>query len=120
LPVKKGDEVIYGRYAGNDIEVDGKEIKIMRESDILAEDAIEEPSLKQNALKRSRKTPRAWLYSEQFLAAVPTALLVGMYAAAAFSFWSVGPFWVGFLVGAVPMVGLALWAFAGPSSEVSG
>ena len=34
--VVKGDEVIYGRYAGNDITVDGKEIKIMRESDILA------------------------------------------------------------------------------------
>jgi chaperonin GroES len=36
LSVAKGDEVIYGRYAGNDIEVDGREIKIMRESDILA------------------------------------------------------------------------------------
>jgi len=34
--VAKGDEVIYGRYAGNDIEVDGRDIKIMRESDILA------------------------------------------------------------------------------------
>jgi chaperonin GroES len=36
LNVAKGDEVIYGRYAGNDINVDRKEIKIMRESDILA------------------------------------------------------------------------------------
>ncbi len=36
LSVAKGDEVIYGRYAGNDIEVSGKELKIMRESDILA------------------------------------------------------------------------------------
>ena len=36
LAVAKGDEVIYGHYAGNDIEVDGKEIKILRESDILA------------------------------------------------------------------------------------
>ena len=36
LSVTKGDEVIYGRYSGNDIEVDGKDIKIMRESDILA------------------------------------------------------------------------------------
>jgi chaperonin GroES len=34
--VAKGDEVLYGRYAGNDIEVDRKEIKILRESDILA------------------------------------------------------------------------------------
>jgi chaperonin GroES len=36
LSVTKGDEVIYGRYAGNDVEVSGKEVKIMRESDILA------------------------------------------------------------------------------------
>src|SRR5438309_3428704 len=36
LSVAKGDEVIYGRYSGSDIEVDGKDIKIMRESDILA------------------------------------------------------------------------------------
>ena len=36
LSVAKGDEVIYGRYSGSDIEVDGREIKIMRESDILA------------------------------------------------------------------------------------
>jgi chaperonin GroES len=31
-----GDEVIYGKYSGSDIEVDGREVKILRESDILA------------------------------------------------------------------------------------
>src|SRR5438132_1176330 len=36
LSVVKGDEVIYGRYAGNDIEVERREIKILREGDILA------------------------------------------------------------------------------------
>jgi chaperonin GroES len=36
LAVGKGDEVLYGRYAGTDIEVDRKEIKILRETDILA------------------------------------------------------------------------------------
>ncbi len=36
VSVAKGDEVIYGRYAGNDVEVSGREIKIMRESDVLA------------------------------------------------------------------------------------
>ena len=36
LSVKVGDEVLYGRYAGNDVEVGDKEVKIMRESDILA------------------------------------------------------------------------------------
>jgi chaperonin GroES len=36
LNVAVGDEVIYGKYSGNDIEVDKKEVKILRESDILA------------------------------------------------------------------------------------
>ncbi|MDR2170984.1 MAG: co-chaperone GroES [Planctomycetaceae bacterium] len=36
LSVAIGDEVIYGKYSGNDIEVDGVEIKILRESDVLA------------------------------------------------------------------------------------
>ena len=36
LAVSKGDEVLFGKYSGNDIEVDGKELKIMRESEILA------------------------------------------------------------------------------------
>jgi len=36
LNVSVGDEVIYGKYSGNDIEVEGKEIKILREGDILA------------------------------------------------------------------------------------
>ena len=32
----RGDEVIYGKYGGADIEVDGEEYKILRETDILA------------------------------------------------------------------------------------
>ena len=36
MNVAVGDEVIYGKYSGSDIEVDGKEIKILRESDVLA------------------------------------------------------------------------------------
>jgi chaperonin GroES len=36
VSVVKGDEVLYGRYGGNDIDVDGRTIKILRESDILA------------------------------------------------------------------------------------
>ncbi|GHT16939.1 10 kDa chaperonin 1 [Planctomycetales bacterium] len=36
LSVAIGDEVIYGKYSGSDIEVDGHEIKILRESDVLA------------------------------------------------------------------------------------
>ena len=36
LNVKVGDEVLYGKYAGSEVEVSGKEFKILRESDILA------------------------------------------------------------------------------------
>ncbi|MBM3998770.1 MAG: co-chaperone GroES [Planctomycetes bacterium] len=36
LSVAVGDEVIYGKYGGSDIEVGGDEYKILRESDILA------------------------------------------------------------------------------------
>src|SRR5438876_7587083 len=36
VSVSTGDEVLYGRYAGNDIQMDRRELKILRESDILA------------------------------------------------------------------------------------
>jgi chaperonin GroES len=36
LSVSVGDQVIYGKYGGTDIEVGGDDVKILRESDILA------------------------------------------------------------------------------------
>lgn len=36
LTVKVGDSVLYGKYSGTEINVDGKEYLMMRESDILA------------------------------------------------------------------------------------
>jgi len=36
LAVSVGDVVIYGKYSGSDIEVAGKDVKILRESEILA------------------------------------------------------------------------------------
>lgn len=36
LGVAEGDEVIYGKYGGSEVEVNGVEYKILRESDILA------------------------------------------------------------------------------------
>ena len=36
LTVKKGDPILYGKYSGTEITVDGTEYLIMRESDILA------------------------------------------------------------------------------------
>ena len=36
LTVKVGDNILYGKYAGTEINVDGKDYLIMRESDIFA------------------------------------------------------------------------------------
>lgn len=36
LTVKVGDTVLYGKYAGTEITIEGKEYLIMRESDIFA------------------------------------------------------------------------------------
>ena len=35
LDVKEGDRVLFGKYAGNDINIDGIEYLIMQEDDIL-------------------------------------------------------------------------------------
>ncbi|HUW05256.1 MAG TPA: co-chaperone GroES [Williamwhitmania sp.] len=36
MEVKVGDEVLYGKYSGTEIAVDGKDYLIMKQSDILA------------------------------------------------------------------------------------
>jgi chaperonin GroES len=36
MSVKVGDKVLYGKYSGSEVAVDGAEFLIMRESDILA------------------------------------------------------------------------------------
>ena len=36
LTVKAGDKVLFGKYAGTEIKVDGEELIILREDDILA------------------------------------------------------------------------------------
>ena len=35
LDVKKGDRVLFGKYSGTEVKVDGEELIIMREEDIL-------------------------------------------------------------------------------------
>ncbi|HOG16303.1 MAG: 10 kDa chaperonin [Syntrophaceae bacterium PtaU1.Bin231] len=35
LDVKKGDQILFSRYAGNEVKIDGVEHLIMREDDIL-------------------------------------------------------------------------------------
>jgi len=36
MEVKKGDRILYSKYAGTEFRLDGQELLIMRESDILA------------------------------------------------------------------------------------
>ncbi len=36
LEVKAGDKVLFGKYSGNEINIDGEEHLIMREDDIIA------------------------------------------------------------------------------------
>ena len=36
LEVKKGDRILFGKYAGTDIKIEGEEHLIMREDDIIA------------------------------------------------------------------------------------
>lgn len=36
MEVKAGDTVLYGKYSGTEVSIEGKEYLIMRESDVLA------------------------------------------------------------------------------------
>ena len=36
LDVKKGDKVLFGKYSGTEVKVDGDELLVMREEDIMA------------------------------------------------------------------------------------
>lgn len=36
MVLKEGDTVLYGKYAGTEVEIDGKKYLIMRQSDVLA------------------------------------------------------------------------------------
>ena len=36
MVLKKGDQVLYGKYSGTELEVEGEKYLIMRQSDVLA------------------------------------------------------------------------------------
>ena len=36
MEVKKGDKVLFSKYAGTEVKIDGQEYTILRQSDILA------------------------------------------------------------------------------------
>jgi len=36
MQVKVGDTILYSKYAGNDFKIDGEELTVLRQSDVLA------------------------------------------------------------------------------------
>ncbi len=36
MTVKKGDKILYGKYSGTEVQIEGKDFLIMKESDIYA------------------------------------------------------------------------------------
>ena len=36
MSLKKGDQILYGKYSGTEVKIDGTDYLIMRESDVLA------------------------------------------------------------------------------------
>ena len=36
MSVKKGDKVLFGKYSGSEIEIDGADHNVMRETEVLA------------------------------------------------------------------------------------
>lgn len=36
LDIKKGDTVLFGKYSGTEVKVDGQELLVMREEDLIA------------------------------------------------------------------------------------
>ena len=47
LDVKPGDRILFGKYSGSDIKVDGQEYLIMREDEVLG--VVEEGAIKEKA-----------------------------------------------------------------------
>jgi len=39
LDVKKGDRILFGKWSGTEVKIDGKELLIMKESDIMGDNA---------------------------------------------------------------------------------
>ena len=60
MSLQTGDKVLYGKYSGTEITLDGNEVLIMRESDILA-------TFKSNGISNNTSTPKLLRISYLFL-----------------------------------------------------
>jgi chaperonin GroES len=54
LDVKAGDTILFGKYSGQEIKLDGVEYLIMKEDDVLAIADVVSAKVKAGAAKRSR------------------------------------------------------------------
>ena len=52
LDVKAGDSILFGKYSGQEIKLDGEEYLIMREDDVLA--VVEEGDIKKKTTKTKK------------------------------------------------------------------
>ena len=52
LDMKPGDSILFGKYSGQEIKLDGDEYLIMREDDVLA--VVEEGNIKKKATKTKK------------------------------------------------------------------
>jgi chaperonin GroES len=52
LDVKVGDRILFGKWSGNEVKVDGEELLIMKESDILG--ILDTPAASKAAAKKSK------------------------------------------------------------------
>ena len=72
IDVKVGDRVLFGKWSGTEVKIDGQELLIMKESDIMG--IIDEPVAK----KKGRVTnTRTQLHSSSFAASRPAAAHAG-------------------------------------------
>jgi chaperonin GroES len=53
LDVKAGDSILFGKYSGQEIKLDGDEYLIMREDDVLA--VVEEGDIKKKTKTKTKK-----------------------------------------------------------------
>ena len=47
IDIKVGDRVLFGKWSGNEVKIDGQDLLIMKESDIMG--VIDEPAAKKKA-----------------------------------------------------------------------
>ena len=72
LDVKKGDQVLFGKWSGTEVKIDGEDLLIMKESDIMAVFDAARPSRRRKRLDLAEENDR-WLKKYDFQPTPATA-----------------------------------------------